>query len=85
MQNTETVIMDKTVVCNEGTIRYLTSTALNTDFSISDDFYYAVKNLPRSYDQSAYLEFIDYWGTVSKKCVSGTKENNMQFHFEALC
>ena len=59
--------MDKTVICNKGEVRYLTSTALNTDHSISDDFFYAVKNLPSTYDQSKYIKFIKDWGTVSYK------------------
>ena len=57
--------MDKTVVCNKGEVRYLTSTALNTEHSVSDDFYYAVKDLPQEYDQLKYIEFIEDWGTVS--------------------
>ena len=61
------VIMDKTVICNEGEVRYLTSTALNTNHSISADFFYAVKDLPPTYDQSKYIEFIKDWGTVSYK------------------
>ena len=65
VQSQERVILDKTVICNKGNVRYLTSTALNTDYSISDDFYYAVKNLPLSYDESTYIKFIQDWGTVS--------------------
>ena len=57
--------MDKTVVCNKGEVRYLTATSLNTDYSVSDDFYYAVKHLPQKYNQLKYIEFIEDWGTVS--------------------
>ena len=59
------VIMDKMVVCNAGRARYLLDTAFNNDYSISNDFYYAVKNLPASYVETSYMNFIEDWGTVS--------------------
>ena len=58
-------MLDKTVICNIGRIRYLYDTALNNHFSISDDFYYAVKNLDLTYNEDQYIEFIKKWGTVS--------------------
>lgn len=66
VESKEIVIMDKVVTCSEGWIRYLLSTALHTDeFTVSDDFYYSVKNLPTSYDEDDYIQFIKNWGTVS--------------------
>ena len=63
------VITDKEVICNIGTARYRLATALNNQYSISNDFYYAVKNLPTTYagntNTNAYKRFIDQWGTVS--------------------
>ena len=59
------VVMDKMVVCNAGRARYLLDTALNNHYSISNDFYYAVKNLPASYVETSYMNFIEKWGTVS--------------------
>ena len=59
------VVLDKTVICNIGRIRYLYDTALNNHFSISDDFYYAVKNLDLEYNEDQYISFIRRWGTVS--------------------
>ena len=58
-------MIDKQVVCNIGKAYYYLDTALNNDYSISDEFYYAVKNLPASYNIPAYLSFIQQWGTVS--------------------
>lgn len=65
VQSKELVIMDKIVTCSEGWVRYLLSTAQHTDeFSVSDDFYYSVRNLPLSYDEDKYIQFIENWGTV---------------------
>ena len=63
---TKQVKIDKEVVCNAGRARYLLDTALNNHYSIDDDFYYAVKNLPVEYDQTSYMHFIEHWGTVSE-------------------
>ena len=60
------VMMDKEVICNVGRARYLLDTALNNHYSIANDFYYAVKNLPRSYVKRKYMNFIEQWGTVSE-------------------
>ena len=59
------VMIDTEVVCNVGRGRYLLDTALNNEYSISRDFYYSVKNLPVTYSQQAYINFIRRWGTVS--------------------
>lgn len=45
------VMLDKTIICNEGGVRYLYSTAINNEYSIADDFYYAVEGLPTTYDE----------------------------------
>lgn len=58
------VMLDKTIICNEGGVRYLYSTAINNEYSIADDFYYAVKGLPTTYDEDTYINFIIEWGTV---------------------
>lgn len=59
------VVLDKTVICNIGRIRYLYDQAVNQKYSVSKDFYAAVKNLPAAYDQAQYVRFIKRWGTVS--------------------
>ena len=58
------VITDKEVICNSGTALYRWQAALNNRYSISNDFYHAVKNLPAAYVQNTYKRFIDEWGTV---------------------
>lgn len=73
------VISDKEVICNTGTARYRLATALNNQYSISNDFYYAVKNLPtavepartRDPNTTAYKRFIDQWGTVNGDSLGG--------------
>ena len=59
------VMLDKSVTCVRGHARYRLEKALHTNWSISDDFYYAVKNLPLTYSHAEYLAFLDNWGTVS--------------------
>ena len=53
------------MICNVGTALYRWDNALNNHYSISDNFYYAVKNLPTAYVANTYKRFIDDWGTVS--------------------
>ena len=64
-QQSRQVITDKEVICNAGRARYRLENALNNRYSISNDFYYAVKNLPPAYETNTYKRFIDDWGTVS--------------------
>lgn len=66
------------MICNSGTARYRLATALNNQYSISNDFYYAVKNLPThaaarvgDTNTTAYKRFIDQWGTVSGDSLGG--------------
>lgn len=80
------VITDKEVICNIGTARYRLATALNNQYSVSNDFYYAVKNLPTTAtghaedpNTIAYKRFIDDWGTVSGDSLGGGAIANV-FH-----
>ena len=60
------VVMDKSIICNIGTVRYQLDTAIHTNYSVSNEFYYAVKKLPVVYSQADYMKFIEEWGTVSE-------------------
>ena len=61
------VVVQHTVICNYGNVRYKLATALNgvSGYDLTDDFKYAVKLLPSSYSAEEYTEFLDDWGTVS--------------------
>ncbi len=59
------VMMYKETVCTVGTVQYDWETALNKDHSVTERFFYAVKNLPINYRQKDYEEFLDNYGTVS--------------------
>ena len=67
-ESVKEVKMDKEVTCNVGTVRYFWDTALNEEYSVSRDFYYAVKNLPAVYNDDTRLQhllLIENYGTVS--------------------
>ena len=71
-KNRKHVVIQETKICNLGSVRY--KDELITDnvdpYLLSQGFKYAVQNLPQSfsskYEQTAYMNFIENWGTVSK-------------------
>ena len=69
-ENTEKqkrVIIEKSLICNYGRARYLLENALAgiKGYELSESFKSAVSNLPETYDQQVYAQFIENWGTVS--------------------
>ena len=53
--------MDKKEICNYGAIRLK---EYGVEVSVTDEFIGAVKALPTTYNQAAYFDFIESWGTV---------------------
>ena len=66
-ENQQTVIVQKTNTCSYGEVRYKLASALNgvSDYRLSDDFKYAIRELPSHYSVNEYMQFLDDWGTVS--------------------
>jgi CUB/sushi domain-containing protein len=63
-QNQRYVFMEKTRVCNRGSVRYEREKASKrSEFRLSDGFAAAVRALPKSYDSFRYSRFLDEWGT----------------------
>ena len=70
-KNRKRVVIQETKICNLGSVRY--KDELITDkidpYLLSQGFKYAVQNLPQSFttkdEQTAYMNFIENWGTVS--------------------
>ena len=52
-------------VCNKGRARYQLDLAPIKKFPVSLDFAASVCVLPEEYDEKAYFNFIERWGTVS--------------------
>ena len=59
------VFYEEKKVCNRGRARYLLASASFKKFPVSDEFSAAVCVLPENYDERAYFNFIEKWGTVS--------------------
>ena len=62
------IVIQKTKICNYGTARYMYENAFAREpgYNLSRSFINAVKYLlPSTYDQTAYMRFINTWGTVS--------------------
>jgi len=68
--NFHNVFYQEKKVCNRGRVRYLLDEAYrhSDKFPVTEDFASAVCALPENYDESAYLKFIEKWGTVSVPC-----------------
>lgn len=64
IQSEQIVEMDVGITCSEGHVNMFLNTAKNRNFSVSDDFFYSVKELPTQYDEKKYYKFIKDWGTV---------------------
>ena len=50
---------------NKGRFRYKFDSARVEKYPVTQDFAYAVCDLPNEYNEAKYREFIDSWGTVS--------------------
>jgi len=63
--NFHNVFYQEKKVCNKGRVRYLLDAAYRNTakFPVTEDFASAVCALPENYDKSAYLKFIEKWGT----------------------
>ena len=59
------VFYEEKDVCNKGRARYQLDLAPVKKFPVSLDFAAAVCVLPEQYDEKAYFNFIERWGTVS--------------------
>ncbi|KAJ7378962.1 hypothetical protein OS493_019661 [Desmophyllum pertusum] len=57
------VFYEEANVCNRGRARYQLDLAPIKKFPVSDDFAAAVCVLPKNYDEKAYFNFIERWGT----------------------
>ena len=69
-KNNRKVIIQETKICNLGSVRYkdeLINYQMDP-YLFSQGFKYAVRNLPQSFSSedeiTAYMNFIDNWGTV---------------------
>ena len=58
------VFYEEKNVCNRGRARYQLDLARIKKFPVSEDFAAAVCVLPKNYDEKAYFNFIERWGTV---------------------
>ena len=61
------IIIQKNKICNYGKARYLYENAVARDhgYTLSRSFQNSVKHqLPITYNQRAYIHFIEKWGTV---------------------
>ena len=69
--NFHNVFYQEKKVCNRGRVRYLMDEAYRNaaKFPVTEDFASAVCALPENYDESAYFNFIENWGTVSAPCL----------------
>ena len=68
-ENQRSVVIQKTRICNYGQARYKIENALanQNGYDLTTEFKSAVSLLPTSYSANHYIQFLDEWGTVSKK------------------
>ena len=66
-ENTRSVIVQKTEVCQLGEVSYnLASALIGADgYDLTDEFKNAIRLLPSTYSAAEYTRFLDNWGTVS--------------------
>lgn len=61
------IIIQKSKICNYGRARYLyeNAAAREPGYTLSRSFYNSVMyQLPFNYNERAYMQFIENWGTV---------------------
>ena len=68
------VYYEEKSVCNRGRARYQYDLAQKRKFPVSHELAAAVCGLPATYSESAYMGFIERWGTVSSKRDKETQE-----------
>ena len=59
------VFYENKQVCNKGRARYQLDLAPVKKFLVSANFAAAVSTLPPCYNEKAYFDFLEDWGTVS--------------------
>ena len=59
------VFYEEKHVCNKGRARYQLDLAPVNKFPVAEDFAATVCALPGSYNEKAYFDFLEGWGTVS--------------------
>ena len=59
------VFYEEKHVCNKGRARYQLDLAPVKKFPVSADFAATVCALPEGYNETAYFDFLEDWGTVS--------------------
>ena len=66
-ENTRSVIVQNTEVCQLGEVSYnLASALIGADgYDLTDEFKNAIRLLPSQYSAAEYTRFLDNWGTVS--------------------
>ncbi|XP_078382883.1 uncharacterized protein LOC144665526 [Oculina patagonica] len=80
------VFYEEKNVCNRGRARYQLDLAPIKKFSVSEDFAAAVCVLPENYNEKAYFQFIERWGThivvevdLGEKKYERSKSTNAEF------
>ncbi len=63
-ESSRRVMVDKKAICNYGALRLKEFGIVTSKPAVTDEFIGAVKALPTSYNQNAYISFIEDWGTV---------------------
>ena len=61
------MFQDEQQVCNLGHVRFAEELSDWLNVTVTDSFASAVCQLPQKYSQAAYMDFLDGWGTVSKR------------------
>ncbi|XP_062605124.1 uncharacterized protein LOC134266928 [Saccostrea cucullata] len=80
------IIQDQINLCNLGRVRYMTELVNAGKFPITQSFAAAICSLPVTYNQSAYMKFLDHWGThitveveLGQKRISRSQSSFKQF------
>ena len=64
-ENKQSVVVQKTRICNYGQVHYKLPNALQGDngYALTREFKNAIRILPTTYSVNAYKDFLDDWGT----------------------
>ena len=68
IENQEKVLMQKSSICNYGTVRYKIDDALLGDpgYTLTTNFKNKIRSLPTTYSEDDYMDVFEAWGTVSR-------------------
>ena len=58
------VFQDATTYCKMGHVRYSMNLASSDHYPVNREFAFDVCQLPTTYNQAVYMQFIEDWGTV---------------------